>query len=77
MPFYEFICPGCGLRKEVFTKRLVYDGHVCDNCGEEMRQTISLVATIFKGDGWTSNDAREQRKYNKEMETTKKILGEK
>jgi len=77
MPFYEFICPGCSMRKEVFAKMLAYDGAVCDNCGEEMQRIFSPVATIFKGDGWPSNDIREKGKYNKEMETTKKILGEK
>ena len=52
MPYYEYQCPRCARRTEVFHSIKEDPVQTCVVCNRPMERTISLSTFVLKGDGW-------------------------
>ena len=58
MPIYEYECPKCGIRFELF-KKMGENGDVCcPRCKGRGVRVYSAVPTIFKGGRWVGEKTR-------------------
>jgi len=59
MPTYEYRCPSCGHRFELFQRMSDTPGAPCPSCGEAAERLLSAGAGfLFKGDGFYITDYR-------------------
>lgn len=58
MPTYEYVCTGCGDRKEVVQSFTEPSLTTCEVCGGRLRKVIFPVGIQFKGSGFYSTDRR-------------------
>jgi putative FmdB family regulatory protein len=74
MPIYEYLCGGCGHRKEILHKiGKTTVRPACPECGKRMKKMISSAAFILKGSGWHVTDYPSQsRKEGLESEGKEK-----
>ena len=57
MPLYDFVCPDCGHKEEIY-KSISDRNSVeeCENCGEELDRVPTACAFHLKGSGWYTTD---------------------
>jgi len=58
MPTYEYVCPSCGHRFDVWQKISDEPIQTCPVCGNAVRRVIFPVGLMFKGPGFYSTDSR-------------------
>ena len=59
MPTYEYACPSCGHRFDLFQKMSDAPGADCPECGAASERQFSAGAGfLFKGDGFYITDYR-------------------
>ena len=59
MPTYEYACPSCGHRFDLFQKMSDEPGAECPECGAAAERQFSAGAGfLFKGDGFYITDYR-------------------
>ncbi|MBI3287594.1 MAG: zinc ribbon domain-containing protein [Chloroflexi bacterium] len=56
MPLYEYECPTCGNRFELFRPVTDQRTEVCPQCGSSARRRIAPAGIIFKGSGFYKTD---------------------
>lgn len=53
MPIYDYLCPNCGARAEIFKKFSNAEEPVeCPECKTPMAKTVSSSNFVLKGPGW-------------------------
>jgi len=62
MPIYNFICE-CKNEKEMLVK-LGTNSIKCEECGKDMKKTISLSSFHLKGSGWAFDNYGSKTKSN-------------
>lgn len=66
---YEYVCPECGLSKEVEHSMKENPEILCDTCNKVMKRPIfGGSATHFKGQGWVSKGNAHGGKITKTTE---------
>jgi putative FmdB family regulatory protein len=69
MPTYEYRCPSCGHRFELFQRMSDTPGAPCPSCGAAAERLLSAGAGfLFKGDGFYITDYR-SADYKKKAES--------
>lgn len=62
MPVYSFVCPNCGLTKEISLHiQSRNKKQICKKCGERMRRKLSAPAFLLKGSGWYVTDYKDKK----------------
>jgi len=63
MPIYEYKCPECGEKIEIF-QHIGEEAPTCKNCGAKFDKLMSANSFILKGAGWAT-DGYIKNKKNK------------
>jgi len=58
MPVYEYKCPSCGHRFEVFRKISDSPDGKCPECETQAKRVFHPVGVIYKGSGFHTTDYR-------------------
>lgn len=58
MPTYEYVCPNCGARFEVWQKMSDDPLTTCRTCGGAIHRVLYPAGIVFKGGGFYSTDNR-------------------
>jgi len=60
MPIYEYACPCCNLKKEIFSASLADFSQLmdlkCPACNIDLVRLISKSTFVLKGSGWYATD---------------------
>jgi putative FmdB family regulatory protein len=56
MPTYEYQCPDCQHRTEVFIAKVDSDAPACPDCGSPMQRVMGCAGVIYKGTGFYCTD---------------------
>jgi putative FmdB family regulatory protein len=59
MPTYEYACPQCGNRFEIFQRFGDESLRICDVCGGDLRKVFHPAGIVFKGSGFYKTDSRQ------------------
>jgi putative FmdB family regulatory protein len=51
MPLFDFVCPACGIKKEVLVKQQGAEV-CCDTCHNPMQKQVGKSNFELKGSGW-------------------------
>lgn len=72
MPTYEYYCPKCDKKFEVFQKISEPPLSKCPDCGQEVKRLVSATPFSLKGEGWYKDGyskTKKNKKENKKKET--------
>lgn len=58
MPTYEYVCPNCGARFEIWQKMSDDPLTTCRTCGGAIHRVLYPAGIVFKGGGFYSTDNR-------------------
>jgi putative FmdB family regulatory protein len=58
MPTYEYACPQCGNRFEIYQRFEDEPLRICDVCGGSLRKVFHPAGIVFKGSGFYKTDSR-------------------
>lgn len=58
MPTYEYVCPTCGARFEIWQKMSDDPLTTCQTCGGAIHRVLYPAGIVFKGGGFYSTDNR-------------------
>ena len=65
MPTYDFKCPKCGHRFDVFKSIHDETDEICPVCGEKAKRLIGTgAAIIFKGNGFYITDYEHKHSFS-------------
>lgn len=56
MPTYEYLCPTCSHRFEIWQKMTDDSLSVCSECGGHIRRVLYASGIVFKGSGFYKTD---------------------
>jgi putative FmdB family regulatory protein len=56
MPFYDYVCSGCGRRTEVMHGIHAEGPTTCEVCGGALKKAMSPPAIVFRGTGWAKKE---------------------
>ena len=56
MPYYDYVCAGCGNEIEVMHSVHADGPSVCPKCGGTLKKTFAAPAVHFKGSGWARKE---------------------
>ena len=78
MPTYEYKCPKCGHRFDVFQKITARPGAPCPKCGTRAERLISGgTGVLFKGSGFYETDYKRPSEKARHKKETGEKSGEK
>jgi putative FmdB family regulatory protein len=76
MPTYEYACPQCGNRFDVFQRFGDEPLRICDVCGGDLRKVFHPAGIVFKGSGFYKTDSRPSPAGKKSGEGSEKTPSE-
>lgn len=56
MPTYDYQCPKCQHRVEVFNAKFNAKAPDCEHCGMRMQRVMGCAGVIYKGTGFYCTD---------------------
>ena len=75
VPTYEYECPDCEHRFEVFQSFQDAPLTSCEECGGKLKKVFHPAGIIFKGSGWYATDSRtnaERKKFREDGKPSEK-----
>jgi putative FmdB family regulatory protein len=77
MPTYEYACPQCGNRFEIFQRIGDEPLRICDVCGGDLRKVFHPAGIVFKGSGFYKTDSRQPAGKSEKSSASTEGSGEK